>query len=414
MPWSRKTLVDGVRSYRTAALAGAALLGLGVWFGPTLVLGPRVEVLTVERRDLVHTVVASGHVEAPHRADIGTQITGVVARVPVAEGQSVKAGQTLIQLDSPELKAAAQQADAAVAQAMARVRQLREVQQPQAQQGLRQAQVTLDNARTQFKRQQELFNQGFIGQAALDEARKSVDLAEAQQRNARTQLDTAAPSGSDSAVAETALAQARASADVARARLANTTISAPVEGLLISRDVEPGDVVQPGKALMVLSPAGATELVMQIDEKNLNLIAIGQQARASADAYPDDRFAAELAYINPGVDAQRGSVEVKLRVASPPAYLRQDMTVSVDIEVARRPQAVLVLTDAVRDAGGKAPWVLKVDGRRALRQPVVLGARGAGVSEVLSGLQPGDRVVPVAASRIADGARLRAVVAAAR
>lgn len=414
MPVAWRSLADKVRPYRWAIGAGAALIVLGLWFGPTLVLGPRVEVVTVERRDLVQTVVASGHVEAPHRVDIGTQITGAVVQVPVAEGQTVKAGQTLIQLDSLELKAAAQQADAAVAQAMARVRQLREVQQPVAQQGLRQAQVTLDNARAQFKRQQDLFNQGFIGQAALDEARKSVDLADAQLRSARAQLATTAPSGSDSAVAETALAQARASADVARARLANTTLRAPVDGTLISRDVERGDVVQPGKVLMVLSPAGATELVVQIDEKNLNLLTLGQHARASADAYPDERFVAELAYINPGVDAQRGSVEVKLRVASPPAYLRQDMTVSVDIEVARRPQAVIVPTDAVRDLAGKAPWVLKVDGRRALRQPVVLGLRGNGVSEVVRGLQPGDRVVPAAAGRVVDGTRLRAVAAAAR
>jgi len=414
MPVAWRSLADKVRPYRLAIVAGTAVIVLGLWFGPTLVLGPRVEVVTVERRDLVQTVVASGHVEAPHRVDIGTQITGAVAQVPVAEGQTVKAGQTLIELDSLELKAAAQQADAAVAQAMARVRQLREVQQPVAQQGLRQAQVTLDNARAQFKRQQDLFNQGFIGQAALDEARKSVDLADAQLRTARAQLATTAPSGSDSAVAETALAQARASADVARARLANTTLHAPVDGTLISRDVERGDVVQPGKVLMVLSPAGATELVVQIDEKNLNLLTLGQHARASADAYPDERFVAELAYINPGVDAQRGSVEVKLRVASPPAYLRQDMTVSVDIEVARRPQAVIVPTDAVRDLAGKAPWVLKVDGRRALRQPVVLGVRGNGVSEVVRGLQPGDRVVPAAAGRVVDGARLRAVAAAAR
>ncbi len=411
MPWQRAW--SAVRAHRVAILAGAGAAALALWFGPTLVLGPRVDVVTIERREFVQTVVASGHVEAPHRVDIGTQITGVVAEVPVTEGQAVKAGQTLIRLDSLELKAAADQADAAVQQALARLRQLHEVQQPMAQQGVRQAQITLANARAQFKRQQDLFDQGFIGQAALDDLRKSVDLADAQARNARTQLDTTAASGSDSAVAETALAQARSSAQMSRARLAYATIAAPLDGSLIRRDVERGDVVQPGKALMVLSPSGATELVAQIDEKNLNLLAAGQPARASADAYPDDRFAAELVYINPGVDAQRGSVEVKLRVASPPAYLRQDMTVSVDIEVARRAQAVLVPTDAVHDIAGKSPWVLKVDGRHALRQPVVLGLRGNGVSEVLHGLQPGDRVVPGTAASLGDGVRLRAVVAAA-
>ena len=411
MSW--KTAWGGVRPYRFGIVVGVVAIMLGAWYGPTLVLGPRVPVVAIERRDLVQTVVASGHVEAPHRVDIGTQITGVVARVPVAEGQTVSAGQTLIQLDSPELRAAAQQADAAVLQAQARLRQLREVQRPMAQQSLRQAQITADNARAQLRRQQDLFNQGFIGQAALDEVSKSVDLADAQARNARTQLETTTPAGSDSAVAETALAQARANADAMRARLANAVIAAPVDGTLISRDVEPGSVVQPGKALMVLSPTGETQLVVQIDEKNLGLLNKGQSARASADAYADDRFDAELVYINPGVDGQRGSVEVKLRVPRPPAYLRQDMTVSVDIEVARRVQAVLVPTDAVREVSSKSPWVLKVDGRVVRRQPVTLGLRGNGVSEVLKGLQPGDRIVPATALQLTDGARVRATVSPA-
>lgn len=411
MSW--KTAWGGVRPYRFGIVVGVVAIMLGAWYGPTLVLGPRVPVVAIERRDLVQTVVASGHVEAPHRVDIGTQITGVVARVPVAEGQTVSAGQTLIQLDSPELRAAAQQADAAVLQAQARLRQLREVQRPMAQQSLRQAQITADNARAQLRRQQDLFNQGFIGQAALDEVSKSVDLADAQARNARTQLETTTPAGSDSAVAETALAQARANADAMRARLANAVITAPVDGTLISRDVEPGSVVQPGKALMVLSPTGETQLVVQIDEKNLGLLNKGQSARASADAYADDRFDAELVYINPGVDAQRGSVEVKLRVPRPPAYLRQDMTVSVDIEVARRVEAVLVPTDAVREVSGKSPWVLKLDGRVVRRQPVILGLRGNGVSEVLKGLQPGDRIVPATALQFTDGARVRAAVSPA-
>jgi len=387
-------------------------MALAGWFGPALVLGPRTEVVSVVQRDFVQSVVAAGHVEAPHRVDIGSQVVATVKRVPVAEGQTVKAGQPLIELESAELNAAARQADVAVQQAQARLRQLREVQLPVAEQGLRQAQVNLDNARRQLARQQDLFTQGFIGQAALDEARKNVDLADSQVRSAVKQLETARPAGSDVAVAEAALAQARSGADAARARLGYATILAPSDGILISRDVEPGDVVQPGKALMVLSPAGETQLVVQIDEKNLGQLAVGQAAMASADAYADARFAAELVYINPGVDAQRGSVEVKLRVPSPPAYLRQDMTVSVDIEVARRPQALLLSTDAVHDALGTSPWVLRVDGGHARRQAVVLGRHGNGMSEVVGGLQVGDRVVPSSASRVHDGSRLRAVTTA--
>ena len=405
MNWSavRSTL----RAHRVAGSAMVAVVLLAAVLGPRLVLGPEVTVAVVEQRDLVRTVVASGRVETPHRVDIGTQIVGKVAQVPVAEGQSVAAAQPLILLDDSELRAAATQADVAVVQAQARLRQMTEVQTPVAEQAMRQAQVNLDNARTQLQRQQDLFRQGFIGQAALDDARKAVDLADAQARSANELLRTLHAGGSDRALAEAALAQARAVADEVRARLRYATIRAPVAGVLINRDVEPGDVVQPGKVLMVLSPAGETQLVVQIDEKNLGLIALGQSAWASADAFADKRFAAELVYINPGVDAQRGSVEVKLRVPSPPQYLRQDMTVSVDIEVARRERAVLVPTDAVRDAGGAQPWVLVVEEGRARKRPITLGLRGTGVVEVTRGLRAGEQVVPVAADAVSDGARLR-------
>lgn len=103
--------------------------------------------------------------------------------------------------------------------------------------------------------------------------------------------------------------------------------------MLIAREVEAGDVVQPGRELMVLAPAGETQIDVRIDEKNLAQLAIGQRALASADAFPADRFTAVLFYINPGVDSLCGSVDMKLRVPDPPAYLRQDMTVSVDAEV---------------------------------------------------------------------------------
>lgn len=408
-----RALWNAARPYRGAALAVGAIVALAIGFGPRLLFGPEVEAVAVVQRDFVQTVVASGHVEAPHRVSVGTQITGTVKRVPVAEGQSVVAGQVLIELEDAESRAALLQAEVAVQQAEARLRQLRELQAPVAEQSLRQAEITLDNARAQARRVEDLFQRNFVGQAALDDANKAAALAEAQLRVARKQLETTRSGGSDEAMALSALAQARASAEVARSRLRYATIVAPAAGTLIARNVEAGDVVQPGKALMVLSPAGRTELVVQIDERNLNLLAVGQRAQASADAYPDLRFPAELAYINPGVDAQRGSVEVKLAVAKPPAYLREDMTVSVDIQVAMRSRAVLVTTAAVRDADGVQPWVLKVSAGRAQRQPVRLGLRGGGMSEVIDGLRAGDLVVTSASADLGDRGRVRPVVAAA-
>jgi HlyD family secretion protein len=97
--------------------------------------------------------------------------------------------------------------------------------------------------------------------------------------------------------------------------------------------VEAGDGVQAGKQLLVLSPLGPVELVVQLDEKNLKWVRKGQTAIASADAFPDLLFPCEVSFINPGMDALRGSVEIKLKVLEVPELLTQDMTVTVDIEV---------------------------------------------------------------------------------
>src|SRR5437868_10085609 len=209
-PVRRRALWAVARPYAMAVLVAAVLVAGALWLGPRLLFGPRVVVNMVTRSDFVQSVVASGHVEAPHRVSVGAQITGVVKRVPVAEGQSVEAGQVLVELESSESVAAMAQADAAVQQAQARLRQLREVQAPVAEQAVRQAQINVDNARAQLRRNTELFKQGFIGQAALDDLKKAVDLNAAQLRSARSQLESALPNGSDHAVAVTALAEAHA------------------------------------------------------------------------------------------------------------------------------------------------------------------------------------------------------------
>jgi len=356
-------------------------------------LGPQVKAAAVLHRDVVQTVVASGHVQTPRRVDIGAQITGTVAQVPVNDGQNVQAGQVLIVLTADDLQAVARQAAQAVVQAQGRLLQLQTLHKPVAQQALRQAQVQVDHAQATLARQNELFERGFIGQAALDEARKALALAWVQAETARQQLASVSASGSDTLLAQGAVAEAQAAVQAARAKAAYARISAPVAGQLIGRHVEVGDVVQAGKVLMTLSPEGRTQLVVQVDEKNLHLIALGQSALASADAYPQQRFRAAVAYIHPAVNAQTGAVEVRLDVPEAVAYLQQDMTVSVDIEVARRSGALTVPTGVVHDLQSAAPWVWRVAAGHTERRTLRLGLRGAAWVEVLEGLVEGDQVV---------------------
>jgi HlyD family secretion protein len=289
---------------------------------------------------------------------------------------------------------------------------LREFTGPSAQEALKQANATLVDAQSAYDQAAKLTSTGFATKVTLQDATKALDIARAQQRSAQLTVFTNQPGGSDQVMAQTQLDQATASLAAAQSRLSYTTIKAPRAGTLISRNVELGETVQPPTVLMTLSPAGDTELVVQIDEKNLGLIAIGQKALVSADAYPKLNFPADINYINPGINLQTAAVEVKLKVAAPPAYLTQDMTVSVDIEVARHPGVLIVPAASVRELAGGKPWVLKVAAGRAARQLVKVGLVSAGKAEIVSGLGVGDRIIP-ATSTVVDGGPLRAQLAAA-
>jgi len=365
-----------------------------------------VTVNRVEQGPLRQSVVASGRVRTPERIALSPQLAGRVVAVEVREGDVVDAGQPLIRLDDREWKAAVDQASAAVTQAEARLRQLRELGLPVAEQALRQAEATALQARQQHRRVRELVARGFYSQAQLDEARRVQEVAESQVASARLQRDSQQPDGIEVALAQSALEQARAALVAAQTRLGYAILRAPSAGTVLTRAVEAGDTVQPGAVLLTIAPAGDTELTVQIDEKNLGLLRLGQPALASADAYPGERFAAELAFIAPSVDALRGSVEVRLRVPEPPPYLRHEMTVSIDIEAARREQTLMIPASAVRETGGAQPWVMVVRDGRAERQPVRLGIRGAGRVEVLEGVAVGEALVPAAVD-VAAGQAVR-------
>ena len=181
-------------------------------------------------------------------------------------------------------------------------------------------------------------------------------------------------------------------------RLADLRLRAPADGTVVARAVEEGDTVQPGRTLLVLSRPGRTEIVAPVDEKNLALLAVGQQALVSADAYPGRSFAAELATLVPAVAAASGTVTARFAVPDPPAYLLPEMTVSVEIEVRARPARSRCRSrrcatwrarrGCSRSAGG-AP----------VRVPVGVGVRGASRVEILSGLAAGDRVIPPSEAR---------------
>jgi HlyD family secretion protein len=378
---------------RWAYVVLAALAVAIAGFGYVSVAGPRVDVIEAKPMTLRQTVVVSGRVLTPATVEIGATITGRVGRIHVDEGRHVADGDVLIELEHDELAAALKTAEAQEAAARNRIVQWRETGLPGMQQTLVQAEENYRVQQRAAERSAQLFAQGFIGQASLDEARRAETVAKSQLETAKANFASVQQTGAEYRLLDDQLRAAVATRETAAAKLGQTTIRAPAAGTVLTRSVEQGDIVQPGKPLLTLARDGDTRLTALVDEKNLAVLREGQRATVSADAFPTDRFAAELVYVSPGVDVQRGTVETKFRVPKPPAFLRADMTVSIEVEVADRANAIVVPLSAVRDAAGESPWVLVVRDGIAERQAVRLGARTAAAAEIADGVAAGALIV---------------------
>ena len=392
-----------------AALAVLLAGALAWWF----TRAASVPALVLRAAPLVRSLQFSGRVATLSRVDIGSTLTGRVLAVAVAAGDPVKRGDLLVRLEGDELRATLAQAQASERQAEARLRGLRSTGRSSAQAMLTQADSVLVAAQADLQRTRDLVAQGFVSTARLDEAQRTADVARAQQTSARAQRAANADAGTDVAQAQAQLALAASATAAARARLEQAVLSAPADARVLTRAVEPGQIVQPGRALLSLALAGPLQLVAQVDERYVEQLQAGQMASVVADAFADRRFSARVLSIAPVVDAQRGAIEVRLSLAQPPPdFLREDMTLSIEVETARRDAALVVPVAALRGEGSASTAVVLIerDGRAEART-VRLGLRTLDAAEVLEGLAAGDTVLRDSA--IKAGSRVRADTQAA-
>jgi len=354
--------------------------------------GPVVPSYTLSAMPLVQNVVATGRVATVSRAQVGSEISAVVLQRLVQEGDQVKPGDLLVVLKSDELLAQVRQAELALTE-------LASSRRPQAAAELASAKAQLEQASREAARRRNA-EAGIL-------SREEVEQAVEAERVARNNYETARVKATALAAGQVEEASLREQLAVAQAQLAKTKIRAAVAGTVLTRDVEPGDLVQPGQTLFTIALTGNTEIRVPLDERNLPQLALQQNATVISDAYPDQSFPARINFIAPSIDPQRGTVEVRLTVNPVPDFLRQDMTVSVNVETAKRARALAIPNDALSSIKGDKAVVLMVRDGKIQRQQITLGLRGLAMSEVKSGLSEGDQVLVDAESSLEDGTRVR-------
>ena len=365
------------RAWLLGAL-GLAVVLLAVLGGrrllfPLAVDTATVQAITTTRASTVLT--ATGYTYARRKASVGAKIVGRIVELRVDEGDTVRAGDVIVRLDSRDL-------DAAVLQAEAR---------------LAEAEANLADARRERERQEGLFAKGAVPEESRDAARTRHDVTEAQVLTATAEL-----------------AAARAQRDYA-------TIRSPLDGVILERNAELGEMVAPGGftsqqstgAIVRIADPTSLEVEADINESYIARLEVGQPALVQVDAVPDHTYHGKLRQIVPTGDRQKAVVEVKVSIDDRDRRLVPDMgckvtflETAVEAETLQRAPTLWVPAAAVGRDGGEA-HVFVVRAGKLRRTPVVLGASGDDGQAVASGLQGGEVIVVGDLARLRDGQRVR-------
>ena len=391
-----------------AALGIALLVGVQKWRGPVL------PALKVDLKPLELRIVASGEVRYQSLARIGSEITGTVIARHVREGDWVNKGDLLIELNSDE-------AQAKLAQAQTLLLQLQKISRPQAQAALKEAQDNARQASREASRREALANKGTLSLEQNEQARRLALNASTALSQAQLAADSLAVNGTE----EQLLQQRIVSAE---AELAKTQIYAPFAGRVQTRNVEPGDLVQPSMVLLEIArsdgsnvegiPNAGLEVVVALDEKNFAPVHLNQPVQLIADAWPEQTVNGVVSFIAPAVDSSRGTIDVHISVLAdaatgaaqtPPAFL-QGMTVSANIIANQRDSTLVLPNDYLTFATNGQAQVWRWQDGAVNPVPVELGLRNMTHSEIISGLKEGEIVVQTSmlqADKLAPGQHAR-------
>ena len=374
------------RAIVVAAALGAALLlaaGAAAWRVTGVV---DVPVVVAAEGRVAQRVTGPGTVQARIPVTLSARITAIVGAVQADVGDSVRRGQVLVRLDDRDLAARRGVVDG---QRLALARQIEA-----AQAALAKAQAELELAQARQRRDDELLRAGFVSPAVLDASNAALKAAAAGLDNARAALRARE---ADAQV----LAQEALYAD---AMLSHTRLTAPMDGIVIARQVEAGATVVPGSALLRLVDPATLWIATRVDESVVGRIEPGQRAQIRLRS--GERLAGRVARIARQSDAATRELDVHVGFDLPPARFAIDQEAEVEIDVGTVSGIVVPLSALTRDAGGRQ-GVLVIDGARARFQAVATGASDGARVLVVSGLAAGDRLVAQARG-VRPGARVRA------
>ena len=421
--------------------------------------GPSVEAEAIRARDLEAIVSASGKVQPKRQINLSANQMGRVTRLAVEEGQRVKAGQFLLEIDPRQLEGQLQRGEASVAAAKSGLAQAR-VGVAAAETALHQARTTLELAQQNLKRQQELWKDGLTTREALERAQNEVTVREADVKRSQQEISARQQ---EIETREQQIKQEQAGLSQTRYNLTQIIIESPMDGIVVRRNIEEGETAvvgtmnNAGSQLLTIADMSVLEAEVEVDETDIPLVAIGQEAKVTVDAVEDRTFRGHVTEIGNSpiqTNAQQGgqrqatTFRVVVTLDEEVPNVRPGFTCTVEITTSKKqsvtavPIQALTVRELLFDPQGKIVREESTDRRRrrnadtkraddevptghkreetegvftvadnkAVFTPVKIGIAGEQYFEVLEGLKAGDRVItgPFANVReLADGQEIR-------
>lgn len=286
--------------------------------------------------------------EAEDEAIVNAKTAGVIEQILAEEGQDVKAGQVLAQLETDKLKFEVARAKA-----------------------------TLDNLEQAFKRNESVYQRNLVSREAYEKTKSDLDVA-------------------------------RAAYDLASLALRESAIRAPFDGVVSLRYVKIGNMIQPNSPAFRVTRMSSLQAQIFVPERDIHKLAAGQPAALVVDAWPGRQFSGKILRVNPVVDASSGTVKVTVAMAADQPELKPGMFGRIEIRYDRREQALLIPHDAVLTEDAAQSVFVVADGR-ARRRAIRTGYSDADHYEVLEGLKAGEQVVTIGQSSLKDDAKVEIV-----
>jgi len=321
-----------------------------------------VEVVEASYGNVELTISFTGVLEPEMSVNVVHKTGGKVAEVRVKDGSQVRSGDVLIRLDAAEISAQVAQAEAA----------------------LLMAQVQFETAAQALEDTRALYEEEIVSRQQFEQAETQYKVAEAQ------------------------LAQAEAALQLARTYLDDTVITAPIGGTISGLSVNPGEIIAPGVPVAIINKMDTMEVSVQLTEKDVGRIAVGQEVGIEISAVSSELLEGEVTSISPVADPRTKTYEMKAALPNKGGRLKAGMTATIHAVVAAEKETVIVPVDAVlTQQGEKVVYI--VENGVAYCRPVTLGLENGSEVSVLEGLSPGEQVVVKGQHYLQDGGKVAVV-----